>query len=177
MSLTPDEAAQSLRDVSDAEQRSTQAAQYARSAPFFTLWGTFWVLGYTATEFWPHMANAIWTCLSFPTIALHSFIAYRTTPASRRLGILFSVIFLFVIANFAIMQPTQLQISAFWPLLMAALYIGFGLWVGVRFIVAGIVVAIATLFGFFALPEHFHIWMAVLVGGTLILTGFWMRKV
>ena len=46
-----------------------------------------------------------------------------------------------------------------------------------RLTIAGAVVAALTLGGYFYLPSHFMLWMAVVGGGSLILAGVWMRQV
>ena len=60
MSLTPDEAAQSLRDVADTELRTQQSLGYSRSYHYLVLLGIFWFVCYGATQFWPYQAGFIW---------------------------------------------------------------------------------------------------------------------
>ena len=62
------------------------------------------------------------------------------------------------------------------PLLIAWSYVIMGLWLGARFLVAGLVVAAVTLGGYFYWPEHFCGLMAVVGGGTLIVTGLWLQE-
>ena len=72
----------------------------------------------------------------------------------------------FIAATLAVMAPvTSRQVGAFIPLVVAASYAVVGLWLGLRFIVAGAVIAGLTLGGFFLLPPaDFALWMAG-VGG------------
>ncbi len=85
----------------------------------------------------------------------------------------------FIIALFVIMPPqSSLQISAFFPILVALFYSLIGIWTrGARMLIAGIAVAALTLGGFFLLPQYFLLWMAVVGGGAVILGGFWLRSV
>jgi hypothetical protein len=93
-----------------------------------------------------------------------------------KVWLLFVVIYAFSFSLFAILRPSALQIGAYWPLLCAALYAGIGLWAGVRYVVVGGLLAVLTLFGFFALRNQFFGVMAIAGGGSLVLTGLWLRR-
>jgi hypothetical protein len=88
----------------------------------------------------------------------------------------FGLIFAFSFALFSVMHPHARQVGAYWPLLFGCIYAGAGLWTGTRYVVAGVVLFVATLVGYFFLRDYFFFWMAAFGGGTLILTGFWMRR-
>jgi hypothetical protein len=88
------------------------------------------------------------------------------------------ILFAFIAGTYAVMSPVSgEQQAAFIPLLVGAIYAGMGLWLGVRFIIAGAVVTALTLGGYFWLHEHFQLWMAFVGGGALILAGLWFRRV
>jgi hypothetical protein len=90
----------------------------------------------------------------------------------------FVVIACFITAAFAITNPRSLLApGAFVPLVVAMFYGLMGVWKGIRFLVAGAVVAALTLGGFFHLHQHFLLWMAIVGGGSLVLVGLWLRKV
>jgi hypothetical protein len=87
-------------------------------------------------------------------------------------------VFAFIFATCAVMSPINgRQVSAFIPLVVATGYTILGLWLGVRFIAVGVVLAMLTLGGFFLLPAYFGLWMAICGGGALILAGLWLRRV
>ena len=103
------------------------------------------------------------------------------SEGSRRIGKNLSIVFSFILPAFtgaciAIMHPGPIQIGAFIPLIYAALYTGMGLWLGQRYVVVGVTIFIATLVGFYFMQPYFAIWMAVVGGGSMILTGLWLRK-
>ena len=51
-----------------------------------------------------------------------------------------------------------------------------GLWFGPAFVAIGLGITALTLIGyFFVTGAAFHLWMAVVNGGGLILGGLWMR--
>jgi hypothetical protein len=65
--------------------------------------------------------------------------------------------------------------GAYWPLLLSAIYASMGLWMGARYILLGAFLAAATLAAYLFFKEFFFVWMAVVGGGSILLTGLWMR--
>ena len=181
MSLTPNEAADALRDIESTSRRSGEAFGYRMSAPFLIIWGLVWVVGYGVSDLAPRLTGIVWpavlvagTVVSF--IVGRYFVGNRS-PQGWRFLALVPVVWLFLFATYAVMGPlNDRQQAAFVPLVIAALYSGLGLWIGVRYLITGIAVAALTLFGFFYLHQHFELWMAAVGGGGLILAGLWMRN-
>jgi hypothetical protein len=84
----------------------------------------------------------------------------------------------FIVATSAIMQPQDpRQMAAFVPLVVAVCYVVLGLGAGSRITLAGVALGALTLVGYFAFPSIFMLWMAVVAGGTLVLSGLWLRRV
>ena len=93
-----------------------------------------------------------------------------------RIGVLVAIAFVFVSALFSILPPTnELQVGAFSPLLLSAIYAAIGLWRGLRFVLLAVFLAAITLGAYFFLKDFFFVWMALAGGGSLLLTGLWMR--
>lgn len=196
MTLTPNEAAESLKAVETTTERSTQALEYATSSPFFILWGWIWVVGYAGTDLilrlteHPRAVSWLWACLSIFGAFASAGIGrkqwreqYPGAEAQGRrigrrwLGSLF-VIWLFIIATALVMGPRFAMVQgAFIPLLVAMFYGLLGLWKGPRYLYASFAVTVLTLGGLFYLREFFLLWMAFVGGGSLILVGLWLRKV
>ena len=78
--------------------------------------------------------------------------------------------------HLTLMHPTAREQGAFIPLIISAIYAGAGVWVGLRYVVLGAIIATLTLFGFFEIQQHFALWMAAVGGGGLIVAGLWMRS-
>jgi hypothetical protein len=183
MSLSHEEARESLRNVERAERRSTQAYGYQASAPHLIIWGLVWLFGYGATDLHPDLAAITWPGLILAGVIAGAIVGSRShrnrTDSSHtwRFIALAFVIFVFIAGTMAILQPaTGAQQGAFVPLLVGTIYVAMGLWVGARFIAAGIAIIALTLGGYFFLHEHFLLWMAFVGGGGLILAGFWFRQ-
>lgn len=188
MSLSSKEAAETLSDVARAERRSAQAFGYSRASPHLMIWGLVWVAGYASSDFYPQFANWLWLALILLGGIAGSIVAsrqHKSDPPGKfassnpwRFWALFFVIVVFIVSTDAIFHPTRVsQPAAFPALITGAVYAGLGLWFGMRFVVAGLLIMALTLGGYFFLHEHFLLWMAVVGGGGLILAGFWFRAV
>jgi hypothetical protein len=189
MEISPNQAAESLKAIDATTRRSAVAYSYAHSSPYFIMWGVIWMLGYGATDLWPHGGGAVWLPLTLVGV-VGSFVIGRrqgsaryghqgSTPASSwRFLAMFVAIFAFVAATETLFRPaTQAQQAAFVPLLMSLAYVLVGIWRGPRYLITGIAVATLTLAGFYLLHEHFMLWMAGVGGGSLVLAGLWLRQV
>jgi len=185
MSLTPNEAADALRDIEQTGRRSGQAFGYRISAPYLVIWGVVWIVGYSCTDLAPRYAGLLWTSLILLATAVSLLVGYRVSRRAGtgrkgngwRYGALVAVFWLFLIATYTVFGDTSpREQGAFVPLAIAAIYAGTGLWTGLRYVVLGGIVAALTLIGFFYVHDHFNLWMAAVGGGGLVLAGLWMRS-
>lgn len=185
--ISTEQAAEALKEAAAAEHRSRAAYSYSQSAPYFFVWGTVWLLGYSAEALVPlaHLSRSwvgwCWTGLSLAGAAACIVIgrrqAVRNGRPAWRIAVLFLIIWFYFFASFSVLPPhNEQQVGAYIPLLFAAIYAAIGLWLGLRYILVGMFVAIATLGAYFFLRDYFFFWMALVGGGSLVLTGFWLRR-
>jgi len=189
MTLSTEQAAESLKEIDRTRRRSADAYVYANSSPFFVMWGVIWMIGYTGTDLYPRVANLLWFALLLVGIAGTILIGRAranagqphpgvTRHAGSRFLATFFAIGIFIAATFALFgHVTHEQQAAFTPLIVALVYSIFGIWRGPRFLVTGIAIAALTLGGYFFLHEHFMLWMAAVGGSALVLAGLWLRTV
>ena len=153
---------------------------YQSAAPHLILWGAIYAAAYGFGFARPGEAGLAWLVLVPAGVAGDFIIARRDQPGRSGAGaflILFATLLVFITASAAIMRPHEpRQMAAFVPLLVAACYVVLGSWTGVMLLWTGVALASLTLFGFFALPAYFLLWMAVVGGGGLVLGGFWLRQ-
>lgn len=185
--ISAEEAANTLKEVASTEKRSAEAYSYSLSAPYCFVWSAVWFLGYGAEAVVPR-SHPAWMWLGWWWMALTLTGAVVCTLIGRaqhahrpgrswRMAALFGIIWLFTLALFSVIHPkNDLQVGAYFPLLFSAVYTAVGLWMGMRYILVGAFVALATLGAYFFLREYFLFWMALVGGGALLLTGLWMRK-
>jgi len=181
MSLTPNEAADALRDIETTSRRSGQAFGYRHSGPHFITWGLVWLAGYSASDLVPHYSGYVWIASMIAGAIATTLMSARQPVVSGKRGAqafgIVAIAFLFISATYTIMWPVNgAQQAAYPALLAAAAYTAVGLWAGARWIIAGIGIAVLTLGGFFLLHQHYSLYMAVVGGGGLVLAGLWMRS-
>src|ERR1700761_4513912 len=153
MSLTPGEAAESLKEIQHTQTRSASARGYANTSPFLILWGVIWMIAYSVTDLAPRYANGSWALLTVAGFLASWWIgrsrALEGNPhpgLNRHAGLRFFAMFfaigLFVSATYAIFghASTQQQ-AAFCPLIVALAYIIIGIWRGLRLAVTGVAIA------------------------------------
>jgi hypothetical protein len=180
MSLSRADASAALADAAAAETRSVTFRAYQSAAPHLIIWGIAWALAYALGDLSPRYGNAAWLVIA-PAASLCDILAARADRRGesnmRLIGGAFAIVVVFVGGTVAIMAPTDpRQVGAFIPLVVAAAYAIFGLMHQPRLLVLGAGLAALTLTGFFVLPAHFLLWMAVVGGGGLILGGLWLRQ-
>jgi hypothetical protein len=163
---------------------------YSKAAPHFLLWGVIWAVGYAGAELLPARAGLLWlACDAIGITGSFLLVRVNSSPgevpvwgARSRQSINFFVIALafvaFMGATYYVMQPhSSVQYAAFPPLVMALLYTVIGTLAGTRWIAIGVALAALTVVGYALLREHFMLWMALVGGSALLLTGAWMRRV
>lgn len=183
--IGPDEARQALNTVQAAAQRGTTLYRYRQASPHFILWGLVWALGYGMSDLWPAQAGWIWLGLD-ATGVLASILITKADRARRgasqamtwRIAGLGLTLLVFFVATYLVMAPqTGRQVSTFITLTVALAYTVVGLWAGPRWIMAGAAVCALSLIAFFHVPAYFNTWMGLIGGGTLVLSGVWLRRV
>jgi hypothetical protein len=173
-------AAAALDDIAVAEAKSRTFRGYQSASPHLIIWGVAWAVAYLITDFAPHWANPAW--VGIVAIATSGDIVAarmdrKKDASGATVAAVFSIAAVFTGSVIAIMAPTDpRQIGAFIPLVVAAGYALLGLMCGARLLILGAALTSLTLFGFFALPAHFLLWMAIVGGGSLILGGVWLRQ-
>jgi hypothetical protein len=185
MTLTPEEAASHLQEAEAVSKRSASAFGYSRSAPHLILWGIVWLTGYTACDFFPGHGDLIWIVLLIAAWLATLVICGRgdhrkefNLTGAYRAGGLIVAITAFIYSVYAIFGPvTQAQAAVFPSLIIGALYFGMGFWIGWRMIAAGTAIYLLAMFGYFLMPQHVSLLIAVAGGGTLIASGLWLRKI
>jgi pheromone shutdown protein TraB len=187
MPLSREQAQDVLRDVEQTARRSASAHGYEAASPYLFLWGVIWMVAYGASDLapreigewaWPVLGTIGWVG-SMAVGQRHKSANAAGTKTWLRWLLVFVAYAVFAVGVGAIMRPTSdAQIGAFIPMIVALTYALVGIFFNAtRLIVAGAAIAALTLGGYFYLPSHFGLWMALVGGGALILAGLWMRQV
>lgn len=181
--ISRNEATETLAEIVRAEDQSRRAYGYLAASPHLILWGLIWVFGYGAMalnpgagRFWPYLAGA--GLLLSLWIGTRSKLC-RTAYTDWRYATTMLVAVLFAITLLLVLAPrSDAQVSALFPLLTGLAYALIGIWGrSARMWVLGVLISALTLTGYFLVPQHFMLWLAVVGGGGLLLGGFWLRSV
>jgi hypothetical protein len=182
MRISKEQAESALQDLEQVGNRSVTLYKYTKVSPHLILWGCVWMAAYGLSDALRSKAGLIWLIANCVGAALSIYIDRANNRAGSnakgRVGAAIFTVLAFMMATFAILPPDSgKQVSAFIPLIIATTYILLGIWHGRRLVILGVLLGALTLLGFFLLHSHFDLWMASVGGGTLILTGVWLKRV
>ena len=180
MSITRDDAAHALRLADAAERRSRMLRGYQSAAPHLVLWGCVYAATYTFSYFQPSHVGLAWLIVTPLALIGDVAISWRDRPDRADLflmPVMIAAFLAFIVATFAIMRPHDpRQTAAFVPLAVAWAYVVLGACLGWRIAFAGIALGALTVAGYFAANAWFMLWMAAVGGGTLLLSGYFLRR-
>ena len=182
MPISPSEASKALREIADTELASSSAHRYALAAPHLMLWGVIWFLGYGTTYLYPRLTG-VWIPLAIAGAIGSGWVGARATSREQRydwwqsLGTVLAIL-IALCSLFAVLPDLDRpRIGAFFPITIGFGYTVVGIWHrATRLLITGIALTGITLLGFFWMPSHFALWMALVGGGGLILGAVWLRK-
>jgi hypothetical protein len=184
MTIDPNDAAASLRDIATIERRTHEAMFYAGSSTIFIVWGVLVAGGYGLTELYPRSAMIIWpavTAMGCAATALIIASRRRARPQEvRDWRLIWS---LAVLAAFGAVWshllgpivPRPLMYS-FQPTLYLLGIILAGVWLGRFFVVLGLVGIALIVIGHLLSEPWLRWWMAAVQSGTLIAGGIWLGR-
>jgi hypothetical protein len=183
MAIDPTDAASALTDIERVVRRVRQSRIYNFSSLMLIMWGALVFAGYVTSYIWPRTNGLHWIVLDAIGLAASLAIGASTR---RRAGVntfdtrfLAASVLLVVfgcILSIGVGHLRPRQMDAFWPIYFMMVYTIVGLWFGYAFVAIGIGVTALTLVGYFFAGGWFHLWMAVVDGGGLMLGGLWMRR-
>ncbi|MET0279729.1 MAG: hypothetical protein ABW278_01210 [Steroidobacteraceae bacterium] len=193
MNVSQQDASGALAAIDAVDRRVREAVWYREASPFLFVWGLVWLVANTITDLWPQQAGWAWLVGVAGGIAFTAVLTFlqlqrrahthAMAPASRersgrRMLLLGLTIACFFPAMLAVLAPLSArQHNAFISLFWAFAYMAAGCWVGMRLFITGVVTAVAILVGFLFIREHYFLWMALVGGGSLLLAGFWFRRI
>jgi hypothetical protein len=177
------QATEALTDIDSIVRRVRQSRIYNFSSLMLIMWGALVFAGYVTSYIWPRTNGLHWIALDVIGLAASLAIGASTR---RRTGVnTFDTRFLAAFVLFVVfgcilsigvghLRPRQMD--AFWPIYFMMVYTIVGLWFGYAFAAIGAGITALTLIGYFFAGDWFHLWMAVVDGGGLVLGGLWMRR-
>jgi len=177
------EASQALSDIKEMVARVRQSRIYELASQFMVVAGVFVLAGNLLTYFVPAYALYIWPAVNVMTVvvsAVMSMFDFRRTGVRTfdvRVLITFILFYPFgLLCSSVLGHYGPREMGTFWPIYFMLFYCIAGLWFGYGFIAVGTGIAALTLIGYFFITGPlFLIWMAIVNGAGLIVSGLWMR--
>jgi hypothetical protein len=184
MTIDPKDARASLSDIAAVERLTQQSLTYEHSSRQFMLWGALVMCGYLWTYFLPGYSGLGWIAVAVMGVS-GSFALRRwwQGPHSRdsrlgqRLGYAQLAVIGFGLILINLLWPlSDRQISAFWPILVMFCHVLAGIWLGRFYVLLGLAVTALIFVGYIWSGPWYPLWLAAAVGGGLIASGLWLRR-
>ncbi len=180
--LTSEQAGAVLADIEMARVTMRRVIRDHRGHYHLWIWGVAWVVmpltahfgGDNAARFFPFICAA-GGLLSFITGFTQARQIRR--PANGRFMAVMATVWVFAaLYPFVLRTPFDSRtLYAFLCLVAMQTYVIAGLWMDSYLLWLGIIVTVLVLAGVFLFPGIFWLWMAACGGGSLILSGFYVR--
>lgn len=181
MSPTAEEAARALREIAIIKARAAGFQDYRAESSQLLLWGSSYALGFVLTGLLPALILPIWLVIVLAGLVLGTVIARRTNPeipgiAWRYLTLVGTIIIFCALLTVIAWPLSREQSAMIGPMFVSALYVIRGVQLRPRYLLLGVALALISICGFFLFHSIFWWWMAAAFGGTLIVSGLWLRQ-
>lgn len=168
------DAAAALAQVDAARRRGAEMRGYAGAGRHLIAWGLVWLVGNLSVQFVPQAAWWIWIA-AIAAVVPFQIVAGGKRSDWRVLATVATGLGFYGAASALLGVPQWLQ-SAFGSLIVAAIYVGLGIWTGARFAWIGLGLAAIILVARFAAPEWLPLAIGLGAGGVLIVSGLWLHR-
>lgn len=181
MPPSAEEAALALREIDAIRARTAGFHDYYAESGQLLLWGGAYGIGFVLSALFPAQLLAIWVSIVAATITIGTLVARGNNTdipgIAWRYFALISAILIFTILIQVVMWPVAPEQGAMVaPLLIGLLYLLRGLQLRPRYLIIGSSLITLCMLSFVALLPYFWWSMALATGGTLVLSGLWLRR-
>jgi len=182
MTISPNDAKRALDDIQSAASKSSALRGYAAAGNYLIVWGLAWIVGGAAGFISPVLERTGWTVAVLTAIVASIVLGMRaqSTPGSRNMLVKIIGMILVMAAVCAaltvVLDASLRQAFALQALIVAGLYMGYGVWRGLRISALGFALGAAVLLGWFYLRDQFEMFVGIAGGVMLIVSGIWLRR-
>ena len=179
---TPQQAAIMLADIDSARAAMRHAIRAHHGHFYLWIWGTTWVAMPLLAHFGGDHAARFFPWICAVAVVLSCVTGFTQKQQVRRqlntrLIAVLATIWLFSLLAVLVLRPTLSvrALYAYFCLVAMQSYVIAGLWTDSYLLWLGIIVTVLLITALFLPASIFWIWMAACGGGTLILSGFYVR--
>jgi hypothetical protein len=187
--ITKEEAFFALEEIDRIGRQMRRTIAAGSMAPMLILWGVIWILGFAAEQFIPR-AFRLWLVLDLVGIAASFLLGAcsRKSPVKGaspgRIGLSWLILFGYAVLWSFLLQSgrahygpfLERKVALLWVTVCMFAYVVMGLWLDRFLLWLGAMITVAALVGFFFVPNYFFLWIAVAGGGSLVVSGVFIRK-
>lgn len=177
-------ARKALNEIYDVQRRSAALRFYSAAGGDMFVWGLVWLFANSLSHVKPELSHWFWMVGIVIGAFASGFASYRSTSwQSKSLTVqqslaTFVVIALALTAIFMLVDlDDRLEVNALISMLVALSYCLAGIWKGVRMLIVGVAIGATVIIGLTLLRDWFEVWMGIVGGGLLMLSGIWFHKV
>jgi hypothetical protein len=151
--------------------------------PYLLIWGSIWLLGYLGSIWlipdllWPIIAG-VGGILSVVIGVIYKR-GQSVPPLLKNLGWIGLILFLAMGCMFGLLITITQKIQilhSYWPFQIGIIYLVMGVFIGRKMILIGSWLILVAMTGLWLMTPFLQIWMAVGGGGSMILSGFLLRR-
>jgi hypothetical protein len=186
MDISPDEAKESLDEVQNMMYKTRRSIAGSGAYIFLIITGIIWMVGFLATQFFsPEIATYIWIGASLLGTAIAILLGSRlggrvrgasTDAMTKRAALFWLLLVFYGIAVIAVTRPADSkQITMIVILFIMIGQLSMGMLLSFSSFWWALPITALALIGFFLFLDIFYLWMALLVGGGMILLGLYIR--
>jgi len=186
MNISPDEAQEALVAIQRITQKTRHSIASSGAHIFLIITGIVWLVGFLSTQFLPStIVGYIWGGMSLLGSAVSILLGRRVGPrvrgpamtaSTKRAVTFWLLLVLYAVAAIAIAQPADgRQVTMFIILFIMIGQLSMGLLLSFSSVWWAIPITALALVGYFLLPGIFYLWMGLLVGGSMIALGLYIR--
>jgi hypothetical protein len=186
MNISPDEAQEALADIQKMTRKTRHSIVSSGAYIFLIFTGIIWLVGFLANQFLSGpIVVYIWAGTSLAGSICSFIIGNRKSknlrsPSSavygKRIGLFWAFLALYCIGTIAIIHPgDDKQLTMIIILFVMLGQTAMGLLFSYSASWWALPLTALALAGYFLLPQFFYLWMAILVGGGMIVLGLYIR--
>jgi len=186
MNISPSEAEEALAAIQTMMKKTRRAISSSGAYKFLIIWGAIWLIGFLGNQFLPtRFTGYLWLGLDSLGGLLSWVVGARmnrgvrsTTSAisGKRIAWFWILLVLYLAAIVGVAWPVDVkQIAMFIVLVIMIGWLAMGLLLSFVSIKLTLAITALALVGYFLLPGYFHLLMAILGGGGLIVFGLYIR--